>query len=386
MHSISFIDPPESSVDILVIAGEVSGDEHASILVENLLKDFPHLKISALGGMSLKSKGAHLIYPLIDHAVVGLFEVLKNYFLFKNLFSKTILWIKKFRPKLILLVDYPGFNLRLANELKKIGISVKGGGEVKVLQYISPQLWAWKPKRRFMMEKVLDGLAVIFKFELKCYQDTSLPVAFVGHPFVSVNFKKKIFYDPNGSLLILPGSRVQPVQRILPVFLDTYEMLLLKFPTLKAEIPVPDQKIRKTVETILKTRSDLKKGIRIIENFSKLNVCAALMSSGTMSFECAIAGIPGVIGYRSHPLTYYIGRKLVKIQNLGMANILLSDKPPYKEFLQNAANKANLKNALDEILNDDNISNYYKRVSDDLLQLLRAPQDISVDKWLLAEL
>ena len=154
------------------------------------------------------------------------------------------------------------------------------------------------------MEKVLDGLAVIFKFELKCYQDTNLPVAFVGHPFVSVNFKKKIFYDPNGSLLILPGSRVQPVQRILPVFLDAYEMLLFKFPNLKAEIPVPDKKIRKTVETILKTRSNLKTRIRIIENVSKLNVCAALMSSGTMSFECAIAGIPGVIGYRSHPLTY----------------------------------------------------------------------------------
>ena len=152
---------------------------------------------------------------------------LKIIFCLKIFFLKNNFWIKKFRPKLILLVDYPGFNLRLANELKKIGISVKGGGEVKVLQYISPQLWAWKPKRRFMMEKVLDGLAVIFKFELKCYQDTNLPVAFVGHPFVSENFKKKIFYDPNGSLLILPGSRVQPVQRILPVFLDAYEMLLL---------------------------------------------------------------------------------------------------------------------------------------------------------------
>ena len=128
--------------------------------------------------------------------MVGLFEVLKNYFLFKNLFSKTILWIKKFRPKLILLVDYPGFNLRLANELKKLEFPLKGRGEVKVLQYISPQLWAWKPKRRFMMEKVLDGLAVIFKFELKCYKDTSLPVAFVGHPFVSENFKKKIFMIP----------------------------------------------------------------------------------------------------------------------------------------------------------------------------------------------
>ena len=228
--SVSDFSPPKAeSVDLLVIAGEASGDEHASILIEGLLKDKPDVNVFALGGKCLQAKGAHLIYPLVDHAVVGLFEVLKNYFLFKNIFLKTLKWIQHYKPHTILLVDYPGFNLRLARELQKNGISVKGGGAVKVLQYISPQLWAWKPKRRFMMEEVLDGLAVLFPFEVECYKDTKLPVSFVGHPFGSEKYEPTLCYDPNGPLLILPGSRIQPVERILPVFLDAYEQLLQEF-------------------------------------------------------------------------------------------------------------------------------------------------------------
>jgi len=117
MPDLKFISPGSPSVDLLVISGEASGDEHASLLVNDLLKEFPNLKISALGGKCLKNAGADLIYPLVDHAVVGLFEVLKNYFLFKSLFVETINWIKKYKPKTILLVDYPGFNLRIAREL-----------------------------------------------------------------------------------------------------------------------------------------------------------------------------------------------------------------------------------------------------------------------------
>jgi lipid-A-disaccharide synthase len=110
---------------------------------------------------------------LVDHAVVGVFEVLKNYGFFKKLFGCTLQWIEEFRPKAILLIDYPGFNLRLAESLRKKGLSRKGGGDIQVLQYVSPQLWAWKPKRRFKMANVLDALAVIFPFEIKCYEDVS---------------------------------------------------------------------------------------------------------------------------------------------------------------------------------------------------------------------
>ncbi|MEK9783437.1 MAG: lipid-A-disaccharide synthase, partial [Opitutales bacterium] len=144
--------------DLLVVAGEASGDEHAARLVRDLLANNPKLKISALGGDELKNAGANLVFPLAAHAVVGFWEVLKNYSLFKEIFESTIKWIQEYKPKCVLLVDYPGFNLRLARALKESGISCKGGGVIKILQYISPQLWAWKAKRRFEMAETLDAL------------------------------------------------------------------------------------------------------------------------------------------------------------------------------------------------------------------------------------
>ena len=381
--SVSDFSPPKAdSVDLLVIAGEASGDEHASILIEELLKDNPNVNVSALGGKCLKAKGAHLIYPLVDHAVVGLFEVLKNYFLFKNIFLKTLKWIQHYKPHTILLVDYPGFNLRLARELRKNGISVKGGGSVKLLQYISPQLWAWKPKRRFLMEEVLDGLAVLFPFEVECYRDTKLPVSFVGHPFGSEKYEPTVCYEPNSPLLILPGSRIQPVERILPVFLDAYEQLLHGFSDMDAYLPVPDKNIRSVVEKILMNRPELKKKVKVVPGSKKIKVRAALMSSGTMSLSCAVAGIPGVIGYRAHPITYLLGRLLVKVPHLGMANLLLSSNPPYPEFLQSSANGKNLKESMEIILNDHEARAKAEANSSKIIQSLRGPKEKNAKEWL----
>ena len=145
----------EDHVDLLIVAGEASGDEHASFLVKELKTRFPELKIAALGGRELEKNGVHLLFNLAQHAVVGFFEVLKNYGFFRRLLIQTKEWIRTYQPKAVLLVDYPGFNLRLAEALKREGISSKGGGQVRMLQYISPQLWAWKPKRRFQMEKIV---------------------------------------------------------------------------------------------------------------------------------------------------------------------------------------------------------------------------------------
>ena len=121
-------------VDLLIVAGEASGDEHGSLLVEELLERKPDLSVSALGGPGLKAKGASLLFNLVDHSVVGIFEVLKNYGFFKRLFRQTLDWIEEKKPKVILLIDYPGFNLRLAKALKERGLSAKGGGEIRILQ------------------------------------------------------------------------------------------------------------------------------------------------------------------------------------------------------------------------------------------------------------
>jgi len=374
-------------IDLLVIAGEASGDEHAAHLVGNLKNRYPNLKVAALGGKNLKESGADFLFDLVDHAVVGVFEVLKNYGFFKKLFGCTLQWVEEFRPKSILLIDYPGFNLRLAEALRKKGLSRKGGGDIQVLQYVSPQLWAWKPKRRFKMANVLDGLAVIFPFEVKCYEDVSLPVSFVGHPFVGGDYRSPVSYDQKGPLLLLPGSRVQPIQRILPCFLDAAEKLIQYDPGLKIEIPVPGSQIKDCVEQILSLRPTLRNRILIRENLHGLKARVALMSSGTMSFACALAGIPGVIAYKAHFLTYLLGKILINVPFLGMANLLLPDAPPYKEFIQSDAHGASLSLAVKQILeNESKNQKAFNEASEQLREKLRNPQELDAVDWLADEL
>ena len=370
-------------VDLLVIAGEASGDEHAAVLVGNLKKKFPNLKVAALGGKNLKESGADFLFDLVDHAVVGVFEVLKNYGFFKKLFFCTLEWISEFRPKAILLIDYPGFNLRLAEVLRKKGLSKKGGGEIQVLQYVSPQLWAWKPKRRFKMAKVLDSLAVIFPFEVNCYADVSLPVSYVGHPFLSGDYRSPVRYDEKGPLLLLPGSRVQPIQRILPCFLDASEKLIQSYPNLKIEVPVPNLQIKDCVEQILAQRPLLQDRILVRGNLNDLKARVALMSSGTMSFAFALAGIPGVIAYKAHILTYLLGKILIKVPFLGMANLLMPDAPPYKELIQSEAHGESLSLAIEQILiNQSESQKVFQQASMRLQDSLKSGQELEAVDWL----
>jgi len=377
--------PVSGGCDLLVVAGEASGDEHAARLVRDILEQKPEMKISTLGGNELKSAGAELVFPLAQHAVVGLWEVLKNYWLFKDIFEATIQWIEENQPKCVLLVDYPGFNLRLAKALKKRRISYKGGGEIKVLQYISPQLWAWKANRRFEMAETLDALGIIFPFEQECYSDVSLPVSFVGHPFSHPSYQAPVRFEERGDLLLLPGSRSQPVSRILPIFLDAFEILLEEGRDLSGIVPLPDQNLRTLAESLIASRNKLSGKIKIVVRSSMLEARAALMSSGTMSLSCAWGGVPGVIGYRAHPFTYMIGKLLVNVPHLGMANLLLPEDPPNPEFLQSQANGTRLAREIGKILDDPKSGEHARETAKKLHELLAQPQKLSLVEWLVQE-
>ncbi|MCB1121862.1 MAG: lipid-A-disaccharide synthase, partial [Verrucomicrobiae bacterium] len=208
------LDPPtHGRIDLLVIAGEHSGDEHAAALVRNLKREQPAIQIAAVGGEKLQEAGAQLLFDLTHLSVVGFFEVLKHYKYFKQLFGTVVSWIKQHQPRAVLFVDYPGFNLRLAKTLFEQGISLKGGGETLLLYYISPQVWAWKAKRRFEMARLLDGLSVIFPFEVDCFADTDLPTTYVGHPFLQSKQDCDLAFDPQARLMLLAGSRVTNVKR-----------------------------------------------------------------------------------------------------------------------------------------------------------------------------
>lgn len=334
--------PLDGQPDLLIIAGEHSGDEHAAQVVADLRATQPDLKVACLGGVELQAAGAQLLYDLTAVSIVGFVEVLKHYNFFKSLFDRTLDWIEQYRPKHICFVDYPGFNLRLAEQLCERGLSKKGGGEIGVSYYIGPQVWAWKAKRRFKMERVLDRLGVIFPFEVECFADTSLPVEFVGHPFVRAEHELPFVQDADAPVLLLPGSRSAAVGRIFPVLLNGFQQALETKPDLRARVVYPSEAIFTQLKSILACYPNLQAKIEFVPNTQKaLPASAVLMSSGTMSLAVAMSAIPGAIAYRLNTLSYWLGKLLVKVPYIGISNLLLK-RGLHPEFIQGAASAKQL--------------------------------------------
>ncbi|MDO8541875.1 MAG: lipid-A-disaccharide synthase [Opitutaceae bacterium] len=376
--------PPASNrVDVLIVAGEHSGDEHAARLVRDLRAQQPAVAVAALGGPELQAAGAQLLYDLTSSSVVGLVEVLKNYPFFKALFAETLRWIGEFRPRVVCFVDYPGLNLRLAAALRERGWSVKGGGTIRALYYISPQIWAWKAGRRFSMARDLDAMAVIFPFEPGHYADTALPVEFVGHPFVVTDYASPVRHDPSGPILLLPGSRKQAVARIFPVLLAGFDALAER----DGIVLYPSETIKQVLENQLERRaaSGERRRIALRQTGEPVAASAVLTSSGTMSMHCALAAIPGAIAYRANPLTYFLGRILVKVQYLGIANLLLGG-PMYPEYIQHAATPDALAAELRACLHDPARQTRTREHAARLRQLLGVSANGTAADWLARHL
>ncbi|MDR2735677.1 MAG: lipid-A-disaccharide synthase [Puniceicoccales bacterium] len=329
MMKILFEDP-KTPVDLLVIAGEHSGDEHAASIVSKILKKNNHINVYAIGGTKLQESGAKLLFNLTEFSVVGLLEVTKHILIFRKLLQVTVDWIKKNKPKVLCLVDYPGFNLRLASILYKKKLSRKAGGDLFIYYYIGPQIWAWKAKRRFMMAKTIDSLGVIFPFEVDCYSDTDLDVHFVGHPFLEDGYNLGIKFCPSAPMLLLPGSRIAAVKRIFPIILNLFKSATAQ--NTKAIVLYPNETILQILCKHI-VNHHLESRISLVSAGTDIVVSSAIMSSGTMSLKCALAGLPGIIVYKSNPITYFVGRRLVKIKYLGIANILLNEDA-IPEFIQ----------------------------------------------------
>jgi lipid-A-disaccharide synthase len=377
----TFEPPDEDVCDILIIAGEHSGDEQAARMLKTAYELNPDLRICAIGGKSLRMAGAQLLYDLTKFSVVGIVEVLKNYSNFKKLSEEVLKWIRKYKPKTVCFVDYPGFNLHIAKLLKKEGLSKKGGGDIELKYYISPQIWAWKAHRRFKMAELLDELAVIFPFEPQCYNDTTLKTTFVGHPFVSPDFVPRVRYDEHAPLLFLPGSRKIAVQKIFPIMLKT----LRKLDGENVIVPFPSRQIHDTLKQILKKFPDLQDRVtlRKIGGGEKIGTKAVLMSSGTISLSACLEGIPGAIVYKANPLTYIIGRLLVSIKYLGISNIIL-DKPAWPEFIQGAAQPSKIAERLRKCINDKDTIVQTKTDAETLRNVLSAPSSTNAGEWLLS--
>lgn len=369
--------------DLLIIAGEHSGDEHAAHLVAELKAQNPELKVACLGGVNLQAAGAQLLYDLNAVSIVGFVEVLKHYNFFKALFNRTLEWIERYPPRQICFVDYPGFNLRLADQLHQRGLSRKGGGSIELCYYIGPQIWAWKARRRFKMAELLDRLGVIFPFEVDCYKDTDLPVEFVGHPFVKPGYELPFRFDAEAPILLLPGSRTTPVGRIFPVLLDAFSKALEAEPQLCANVIYPSQQILKQVEGILSAYPNLKDKVDFISNEQKgIPASAVLMSSGTMSLAVALSGIPGAIAYRLHSMSYWMGRYLVKIPYIGIANLLL-ERALHKEYIQGAATPKKLAAEIISARSDEAVQGAANSANE-LRTLLQPDSKARASDWLMS--
>ncbi|MBI2516658.1 MAG: lipid-A-disaccharide synthase [Opitutae bacterium] len=373
--------PAAGAVDLLVVAAEHSGDAHAARMVRELRAKHPEVRVCALGGPQLAAAGAQLLRDLTAGSAMG-FAVLAKISFYRALIAEIIRWVGQHRPKAVCFVDSSGLNLRIAHGLFAKKFSAKAGGPTKTLYYISPQVWASRAGRRFEMAQHLDGLAAIFPFEPVVYADTALPVEFVGHPFMSPGYAAPVAFDPAGPVLLLPGSRRQVVSRVFPVLLGAYAQSGVDRPAVAL---YPSEEIRALLQ---RGQDQSPVGARIElrpVGGAPVGAAAVLTVSGTMSLECALAGIPGALTYRTDPLTYFLGRLLVKVDYIGIANLLLKEAM-YPEFIQGAATARALAAQLRECLGDPARGARTQAQAVRLRALLAQPASGTPADWLARQL
>ena len=344
---------PQGRKKIWIISGEESGDIYGAKLIEELRAISKNNKpdISIMGGKRMAATGAEVMVDATELGVVGIMEVLGILFTVIGIFRNLIKRAKENRPDCVVLIDYPGFNLRLAKQLHKMNIPV--------VWYISPQVWAWKKKRKWKLAKYCTKMLVIFPFETEVYKETNLDTEFVGHPLVEVVHERK---DPNiqhnkNLVLLLPGSRSNEINRLFIPMLETAVELHKRRPELQFTVAAPRKSVYDRLNKIKQEFCDSHPEIQfpqitITSGETSLwmqKASTGLAASGTVTVECAIAGLPLTVAYRLNPLTYWIARMLVHLDYFTMVNII-ADKRVYEEFLQGDVNAMTLSDSVEKIL------------------------------------
>ncbi len=308
---------------IMIIAGEASGDLQAAHLVKSLKSMHPNIELFGIGGKRMKEAGVEVIYDIVELAVVGFIEVIKHLSTFRGIFKKLLILLDKRKPNAVILIDYPGFNLRFAKAVKEKNIPV--------IYYISPQIWAWGKERIEEIKKYVDKMIVIFGFEEELYKKADVKVAFVGHPFLDLvrpgwkkeeTLKHLHLNHHSRKIALLPGSRAKEVERHLPAMLKSCEIIKEKLPD---------------TEFILSRRKELGRSIynkaiasstikpHSLENrpYEIMDIAdLIIISSGSATLEAAIMQKPMVIIYKTSLITWLLARNLIKIPDIGLVNVV----------------------------------------------------------------
>ena len=323
-----------------MIAGEASGDLHASNLIKALCQQDAETSIRAWGGDLMEASGAVLAKHIKELAFMGFAEVIMNL----STILGNIKYCKKdilaWKPDALILVDYPGFNLRIAKWAKKQGI--------KVIYYISPQIWAWHESRVHQIKENVDLMLVILPFEQAFYKKYGYDVQYVGHPLLDVISATSPELTDQKTIALLPGSRRQEIKKMLPEMLNIckyfgeFEFALACAPA------IPDDFYDKYLTDYPQVKRFKGKTYNLLKNAH-----AALVTSGTATLETALFGVPQVVCYKGGKLSYLIAKNLIKIKYISLVNLIM-DEEVVKELIQDEMNEKNLKSELQKVLNDKN--------------------------------
>ena len=365
---------------IFIIAGESSGDQHATNYVREHKKINPNIKFSGIGQGELKKEGVDIIYDSELISVVGIIEVISKYKKIKNALNIAYKHIVDDKPDLVVLVDYVEFNLKIAKFAKN--------KDIPVLFYVAPQVWAWREKRIKKIINIVDHLAVVFPFEENLFKKYTKAVTYVGHPLADDNnlSPSQIKYnDRTTSIGIFPGSRESEIKNNLHLMIDSVQ--IRKNETIfdkNIKIFYSNDTAKQLISRILP--DDYNKLLVSGKNLDEIKNCRkAITASGTITLELALMNIPMIIMYRLSPITFFIMKNLVKLKYIGLVNLILGDtlgsKPIVKEFIQ--PNYNDVVQTMVELNNIEYDSEYRENIEEnykDIRKILRPGASLNVAK------
>ena len=356
----------QAAKNVVIIAGEASGDAHAARLITELKKLDASISVRGMGGDNLRKAGVDVFIDMAELAVVGIVEVLMKYNLIKAELNKLKQNITANRPDLLILVDYQEFNQRLAAYAKSIGI--------KVLFYIGPQVWAWRPKRVYKMARIVDHMAVILPFEKALYKNADVDVTFTGHPLTDEVERDKTQQQARQQLAIqdavtvglFPGSRSGEIKRVLPILLETAQLIKAEKSGIQFVLPVAST-VNQENFAPFKSELDALSVVTINDQFyDVIQSCDVILTaSGTATLEIGLLEVPMVIVYKVAELSHFILKFFVSIKHLGLVNII-PGKEIVKEFIQQDAKPTDIAQEALQLLND---KTYYQSMKNELAKI-----------------
>ena len=341
-----------NSPQIMIVAGEASGDKYGAWLTAEIRCRLPAALFFGMGGKLMRGEGVETLVNADEMAVFGLVEIIAHAGTIRRAYVLLKKQFKIRRPDLLILIDYQEFNQLLAAAAKKCGI--------RVLFYISPQVWAWRPGRVNKMARIVDHMAVLFPFEVPLYEKTGVPVTYVGHPLLDIvqptMTREEAFsrfgLDPARQVVgLFPGSRRSELKYLFQTILESAQLLKKRYPELQFVLPLAPSFKRDDLAALIHAAG---LDVTIIEGFTYdvMQVCDGTITvSGTVTLELALMKVPMVIIYRVSPLTYAIGKRLVKIEHAGICNIVAAERV-VKELIQDEAKPGDIADEVGRFLDD----------------------------------